>query len=117
MPFIRNVDRSEIHVGADEEAYYEGARKRSDGTALNSGTCTWYLHTESDYAMGGAISGATGSMDYVAASSGNYLGVIDAAVTGALTVGAYYWLRITFSASGYDDERRFPLVARGRTAD
>jgi hypothetical protein len=119
MPFIREVDRAEIYVGADTEVFYEAARKRSDGTYLNSGTCTWALHEDSAHRIGGAIAGASGAVDYVGSSSGNYLGVIDAAVTGLLTVGSYYWLRIVFThpVSGCDDERRFPLVARHRTSN
>lgn len=101
---------SPLYIGCDIDLDYTGARRSSGGTPLNTGTCTWSLTNS----LGTAIS--SGTLAYVAASSGNYHGVIPSTVTAALTPGGVYTLTVIFSDSGYDDERVLQLRASYRTA-
>lgn len=89
---------------------YSGARPAAGGSYLNAGTCTWAL-TDSDGAEVGS-----GALSYVALSDGNYLGTIDASVTGALVEDGAYDLVIEFAESGYEDYRKFAMRAAYRTA-
>ena len=98
-----------IRIGADHDVSYLGAADR-DGNYQNSGTCTYALKD----ADGNAVSGGTGTLSYVAASNGNYLGVIESTVTATLTAGATYYLEITFSKSTLNDFRRLRCRAEYR---
>lgn len=104
-----------IRYGCDEYLKYFGANDAADGTYLNSGTCTYALYENSNGALGDAVSGGTGTLSYIAASNGNYRGIIDAAVTGALTPGRTYWAVITFVQGNYNDERTLMLNCVRRT--
>ncbi len=99
----------DIWIGPDHHVHYDGARDEATGTYLNTGTCTFAFKT----AVGATL--ATGTCTYVAASSGNYLGVIDGPTyTASLTDGAFYKVEITFVQGGYDDVRTLWLRARKR---
>lgn len=102
-----------IPIGGDCDVTYDGAQPRTGGSYLNSGTCTYALKD----ADGNAVASGTGTLSYVAASDGNYLGVIDAAVTATLTPDAWYYVEITFSQGGYNDFRRLKRQARYRRND
>ena len=90
-----------IYLSADHYVEYLDARDSADDTALNSATCTYALTT----AAGVAVSGGTGTLTYVAASSGNYRGTIESTVTATLTAGSRYKVVITFSQGLYQDSR------------
>ena len=83
------------------------------GTYLNTATATYVLKD----ADGSTVSGGTGTLSYVSASNGNYLGVIESTVTALLTENARYWIEITFSQGSYQDFRRLPVRALYRTED
>lgn len=106
-----------LKYGADEYLKYFGASDSADDSYLNSGTCTYAIYENSNGSLGTAVSGGTGTLSYIASSNGNYRGIIDAAVTGAMTVGAYYWIVITFVQGNYNDQRTLAAqcVRRGAT--
>lgn len=97
-----------VYIGCDFNARYRGAQDAVSLAYLNTGTCTYSLQS-----LDGTILDS-GSLAYVAASNGDYLGVIDAAVTALLTVGASYKLVITFVQGNYDDKQVLTLWANYR---
>lgn len=97
-----------IYIAADHAVTYESAY--AGGSYLNSGTCTFVLKD----ADGATVASTSGAASYVAASNGNYAGVIESTALGSLTVGALYYLEITFAQSSYNDFRRIPLKAQYR---
>ena len=105
-----------LPVGGDATVKWTGATGTSAttgaGVYLNSATVTYALTT----ATGAAVSGGTGTLSYVAASNGNYVGVIESAVTSTLTPGAVYYLTLTLVQSPYNDERVYRCRANHRTS-
>lgn len=98
-----------IYIGCDHNVTLTGMRDAATGAYLNTGTATWTLKD----ASGTQIS--TGSLSYVAASNGNYLGVIESTDQGSgLTELATYYVYIAFTQGNYDDERRLTCEARYR---
>ena len=82
-----------IHKGCDNDVTFDGALNSSTGSYLNSATCTFSLYESvaDSEVNGAAVTGATGiAMAYVAASNGDYAGVLQSTV--ALVLGSYYWL-------------------------
>lgn len=102
---------SPLFIGDDLDLGYTGAKNARTGAFLNSGTCTYTLKDSE----GATID--SGSLDYVAASDGDYYGVIESSVTGDLEDGGEYFLTITFASGAMNDERRLALfgVYRGAT--
>lgn len=87
-----------IYIGNDTDLKATGMQDENSGTYLNSLTISWSLVDGS----GTQVSGGSGTLAYVAASNGNYFGVMDAAVTSLLTLGATYTLIMTVTGGGYD---------------
>jgi hypothetical protein len=100
-----------LHIGADEDVFYNDAQLASDATALTTGTCTFVVKTRS----GTTVSGTSGTASHV--SGGDYRGVIESTGTANLSEGAEYWLEITFAQSPYNDFRRIPCTAKYRDED
>lgn len=74
------------------------------GTFVNDATVTFVVKEDTDGAAGSAITGASGSMPYVASSDGKYQGIVES--TAALVLGRA-WLGMTFSSAsmnGYIEE-------------
>jgi len=94
-----------LYQGSDAFVKYFGAKDASDNSYLNSGACTYAIHANNNGAVGDAVVGASGALDYIAASNGNYRGVIDADTIDGLTLGSQYWVVITFTQGNYDDKR------------
>jgi hypothetical protein len=94
-----------IYIGADQNLTYSGASVASTGAYINDGTCTYELTD-----INGNII-TSGTLPYVAASNGNYAGVIPASVTATLTPYAQYFVTIFFAAPEGNDERYFYLSA------
>lgn|SRR5574343_41201 len=85
-----------IHIGCDNDVCFDGALNASTGNYLNSATCTFTLYEDDDGENGDAVSGASAiSMAYVAASDGDYSGVLQSTVS--LTRGDYYWMVCTLT--------------------
>lgn len=98
-----------IYIGADHDVLYSGAVPRSGGSYLNTGSGTWTLKT----AAGASV--ATGTIDYVAASNGNYTGVIAGTSITGLTEGTTYYVEISFADLTFHDFRRWPVEAAYRS--
>ncbi len=95
----------DVIIGDDFTLRINGARD-PDGSFLNSATVTFELFTAA------GVSVTTGSLSYVAASNGNYRGVIESTVTSALTAGAQYYVIFVLVQSSYDWIDRLDLVAK-----
>lgn len=83
----------------------------STGAYVNDATVTFALKD----AAGNAVSGASGSLSYVADSDGRYEGVLESTVS--LIIGATYYLEITAVASGANGFRRIECVAAYQDED
>lgn len=97
-----------LYIGADHTVTYSGMT--AGGSYQNSATVTYALKD----AVLSTVSGGTGTLSYVAASSGNYSGSIESTVTSTLTAGQVYFLDITASQGSYNDFRRLELYAEYR---
>jgi hypothetical protein len=87
-----------IHKGCDNDVTFDGALNASTGNYLNAATCTFTLYESiaGSEENGAAVTAATAiSMAYVAASSGDYSGVLQSTVS--LTRDAYYWIVCTLT--------------------
>ena len=100
-----------LYIGEDMNVTWDAASVTVAGTTtyLNSATVTYSITD----AAGTAVSGATGTLSYVAASSGDYEGTIESTVLTAsnFTVGRTYLLDITLVQSGYNGFRRLECRA------
>lgn len=85
-----------LYIGNSEDVSLTNTVS-ANGTALNSGTAYFSL----SYSSNGTSIVSNVSMPYVAASNGNYSGIMTATVTGALLIGTTYNLDISFSQSSY----------------
>lgn len=105
-----------LFIGCDATVKYEGARDAVSGSYLNSLTVAYELQElpAAGSVDGTVVSGGTGSLAYVAASDGNYRGVIDGAVTALLDEGTTYQVKITATGGGYDDVQYIEANAKKR---
>lgn len=105
-----------IYIGEDMNPRWTDATVTPTATGVatpaNSATITYALKT----AAGVAVSGGTGTLDYISGSSGDYIGVIESTVTSTLTAGAQYVLETTFVQGNYNDFRvtKYRAAYRGR---
>lgn len=104
-----------LYIGEDHNHRWgtnatDGAKDDLAGTYLNAAVVTWALKD----AAGVLVTGGTGTLAYVAASNGNYLGVIQSTVTALLTVGQTYYLETTLVQGDFNAFRRLPFQARYR---
>lgn len=105
-----------LYLQADNNIKVTGLSDGDTGAFLNSETVTYAIKNEA----GTTITGATGTLDYVASSDGNYLGVVDASVmvlnsAVPFTLTGTFFIEITVSGSGYDDFRRIPVTVAYRS--
>lgn len=84
-----------IYLGCDFDVFTEETRTAS--AYLDAATVTWTLY-QSDK----TTSVSSGSLTYTTDSNGDYLGVIPATVTGTLTVGSTYYVKIVVAEGGAD---------------
>lgn len=103
---------SSIYMGNDHDVSLTGAKRRSSGTYLNAATVTYALCATGTTTP---VTNGTGTLTYVTGSNGNYLGVIEATVTAALTEGSEYDLIYTFAESGQDASWTLTFTAAKRT--
>lgn len=99
---------SPLYIGSDLDLKLTGMSAAGTGAYFNSATAGWSLADLNGTSVG------SGTLDYVAASNGNYAGVIGSDVTSTLNDGDEYVLTITFTEGDYDDERVFNLFAAYR---
>lgn len=100
-----------LFIGSDMDVTVTKLKARALNVYLNSAVVTWTLDNSAGTELG------TGTLDYEAASNGNYTGVIESSVTDLLTDGEDYTLTVTAVQGDYDDLRRFVLQARYRRGD
>jgi hypothetical protein len=99
---------TEIVIGADFSLSLAGVRDAATGAYLNSATVAYALAT----AAGAAVPGGTGSLSYVADSSGDYTGAIESTVTATLAADALYSVTFTIASGAADGLERLDLVAK-----
>lgn len=98
-----------LYVDADNNIEFLGVMDHSTEAYINNATVTFALKEED----GDAVTSGSGTCSYVAASDGDYIGVLDAAAD--INVGQSYWLEVTMTASGgYNDFRRVQCVGAYR---
>lgn len=104
---IGSMTRKPLPINSDVYVEFLGARDSADDSYLNSGTCTYALYLAPTTPGGSrtAVTGGTGTLSYVAASNGNYRGVIESTITGTLTKGLPYDVVITFVQGNYNREK------------
>lgn len=95
-----------LYVSSDTPIRWDAMTLGEGGAFVNDATVTWALKD----AAGAAVSGATGTMSYVALSNGRYDGVLESTVT--LIVGATYYLEVTAVSGGANGFRRVECVAQ-----
>lgn len=101
-----------LYINEDNLIRWDRVRLASSGSYVSSGTFTWALKNEAGTSL------ATGTLSYVASSSGRWQGVIDKLDVDDLTEGETYYLEITATnGSGADGFRRVQLVARYHGGD
>lgn len=102
------VRSQSVYIGSDHTIRLTGLN--GGGGYLNGATVTWELKT-----IGGVtVTGGTGTLTYVPASDGNYVGTLDRTVTILLLENSWYNLFVVMAQGGYDDERRLTLSAAYR---
>lgn len=80
-----------LHAGNDARVTLTGLRSAATGSYLNAATVTAQLYDEADAAVGDPV-----AIGYVAASSGNYAGVVESSVIDAgFDVGDFYRVEVT----------------------
>ena len=106
-----------LYLNEDMNVTWDAASVTVAGTTtyLNSATVTYSITD----AAGTAVSGGTGTLSYVAASSGDYEGTIESSVltSSNFTEGRTYLIDITLSQSGYNGFRRLVCRAAYRGED
>lgn len=106
-----------LYLNEDMNVTLTGASVTVNGTTsyLNSATVTYSITD----AAGTAVSGGTGTLSYVSASSGDYEGTIESSVltSSNFTEGRTYLVDITLSQSGYNGFRRLVCRAAYRGED
>lgn len=104
-----------LYLQSDNDIKLTGLSVADDGSYLNSATVTYAIKNEA----GSTITGGTGTLSYVSASNGNYLGVVDSAVmitTSAtpFTLTGTFFVEISIDSGAYEDFRRIPVTVAYR---
>lgn len=101
----------EIQVRNDTDVVLRGFRDRraASGVYLNAATGTWEIRTAKSP---GGTQVATGDLEYVTGSNGEYVGGIDDAVS--LTEGITYWLHVVIAEGGVQADVERPFTATRR---
>lgn len=106
-----------LYFGEDHTLSWDAASVTVNGTLsyLNSATVTYAVKDRT----GTAVSGGTGTLSYIAASSGDYEGTIESSVmtTSNFTEGETYFVELTLSQSSYNGFRRLVCRAAYRGED
>ena len=99
-----------VHIGCDNDVLFDGALNATSGAYLNSATCTFSLYADNAGENGTVVTGASAiSMAYVAASNGDYSGVLQSTVS--LTRDAWYWIVCTLTQGNIVLVKRWAVQA------
>lgn len=85
-----------LYIDSDNLVEVTGLKDASSGDYINTADVAWSLKR---HPSGTEV--ASGSMDYVTGTDGNYRGTIEN--TATLMEGQRYWLDVTVSGSGVPD--------------
>jgi|GEM_PF-5292347 len=107
----------ELFVASDNAIRWDGLYDRIAREFITDATITWVIRaaaTDGSFdAAGALVANGGGTMAYIAASRGNYVGTIED--DAALTAGSKYWIVVSMSASGDRvDTRYLPMIAARR---
>jgi hypothetical protein len=99
-----------LYLNSDNNIKLTGLSDADDGSYLNAATVTYTIKNEA----GSTVTGGTGTLTYVTASNGNYLGVVDSLVvvtTSAtpFTLNGSFFLELSVDSGAYEDFRRIPV--------
>jgi hypothetical protein len=83
--------------GCDHRITVTGFRNAVTGSYFNAATTKTYTILD---ATGATIT--SGTLDYTAASSGDYTATVESTAHASLPVGAYYRVRVVMAQSGFD---------------
>jgi hypothetical protein len=92
-----------LNVNADTNLRWTGMALEDSGAPVNNATVTFALKDKTGATV------ATGSLAYVASSSGDYLGVLPS--TTPLTLKQTYWLYLTAVSGQADGYRECECIA------
>lgn len=99
---------------ATYEKWYYGNDTTIDLTGFQDGVSSSYLNAATVTAVVKDLAGTTvissQTLEYVAASNGNYRAVVDKASVNLLSVGLTYFVEITAAESGIDKFWRVPVL-------
>jgi hypothetical protein len=104
-----------LFLSTDHHIKVTGLQDEDSAAYLNAATITYAVKNED----GDTITGGTGSLSYVAASNGNYLGVIQSTVLVTnsavpLTEFEEATVVVTISQGDYNDETTLTFEVRKR---
>lgn len=97
-----------IYMNADTEIIWDKMTDEKDGTYINDATVT-YTVSSTPYPTVTAVSNGTGSLSYVAASNGKYVGAV--AHNASLTRDQTYYLQLTATSQNRYGFREIECVA------
>lgn len=109
-----------LYIASDMDVTLTGASVAATGAFLNAGTVTFSLLSAGIRQVSGrlvasgsetVLSGPT-AMAYIAASDGNYRGVMPSTVTALLTDRTYYYVDIVYTDGNYDVKFRLTCLAQ-----
>lgn len=108
------IEETPAYIGSDLRIRLSGVQAVDDDgvkTYQNAGTCTYEIKTPAGVVLTDGTTTASGALAYHAASDGDYVLVIDKAVTLLITYLQRCDLFVDFSQGGNDG--RFRLRLRG----
>ena len=94
-----------LHIGEDNNVYWRGLQRESDGEYVNDATVTFTVRNSQGIALTGA---EDVTLVNVAGSDGDYIGVLDAGVP--LEERTHYLLELTALVGSSKGFRRIPCV-------
>lgn len=100
-----------LYLGEDHNIKWDGAIDEEAASYLNTATVTFELQDTA----GTAITGGGGTCSYVAASDGDYLGVLES--SASVTLGTRYVCVVTLVQGNYNAKRYIRLVCKQRGKD
>lgn len=105
-----------LYVAEDNAITLTGLTNRNTAAYVNDATVTYSLRTAASTSPGTGTELASGTLAYVAASSGNYRAVLESSAA-TLAPGTAYYLWVAVSSSTLNGTRRLRCVAQYRTEE
>jgi len=96
-----------LKVRSDNVITWDGMTRETTGAAVNDATVTYALLSSAGAALSPAV---TGTLAYVAASAGDYQGIIESSQV-TLVSGTTYLLELTATSGAWNGLRRIKCTA------